>query len=437
MNGFDQMNRFVQRQLSKYSWDETEFFRQAMRLAHEAIPNTDNSDVRLIEGNELVAVATYGPDWEKHPQDKTAHYPLKPPGSTASYLVTEKQGVLVYDNIEQAPYLKRTFSDSKKLILAALEAGDNVYGVLGIRSKSTRPFPQHVRLIARLLGQQLGLYHSLVVQIRNLQKAERDNKKQIETQNKTLGDVHHQIKSPIINAHRASQGIIGSHSLPRSLKPKVECVRGLCSRVARVVRNMGMFADLGADKPIRLKKTVLYRDQLLSLLKEACEDHQSLIDPDRKLTFVLDDKSFQQLSGRDKNGKLVEADLALVEQCVNNLIDNAAKYSYERTDVNVSGGVQPAGSEFFISVKNEGFEVKPEEVKKLKQRGYRSDKAISVTGEGSGIGLWIVDEIMRAHGGQLLIYPTTNGITDFRLLFPVVKGVINLAQEIQSTASRG
>jgi signal transduction histidine kinase len=186
-----------------------------------------------------------------------------------------------------------------------------------------------------------------------------------------------------------------------------------------------------------LKKTVLYRDQLLSLLKEACEDHQSLIDPDRKLTFVLDDKSFQQLSGRDKNGKLVEADLALVEQCVNNLIDNAAKYSYERTDVNVSGGVQPAGSEFFISVKNEGFEVKPEEVKKLKQRGYRSDKAISVTGEGSGIGLWIVDEIMRAHGGQLLIYPTTNGITDFRLLFPVVKGVINLAQEIQSTASRG
>jgi signal transduction histidine kinase len=89
----------------------------------------------------------------------------------------------------------------------------------------------------------------------------------------------------------------------------------------------------------------------------------------------------------------------------------------------------------FIAVANEGFEVKPDEVPKLKQRGYRADNAVSATGEGSGIGLWIVDEIMRAHGGGLAIMPTRNGITEIRLMFPVTKGVENLS-DAQNLISR-
>ena len=96
------------------------------------------------------------------------------------------------------------------------------------------------------------------------------------------------------------------------------------------------------------------------------------------------------------------------------------------------------GEEYFVSVANEGFEVRPEDASKLKQRGYRSDKAIWATGEGSGIGLWIVDEIMKAHGGRLAISPTNkNGITDIRLVFPVfTKGLSQLEEEIKGPGSR-
>jgi signal transduction histidine kinase len=131
----------------------------------------------------------------------------------------------------------------------------------------------------------------------------------------------------------------------------------------------------------------------------------------------------------------VEADWALLEQCINNIVDNAAKYSFDQTVVSVSGGIQAKGGEFYISVANEGFEVKPDEVPKLKQRGYRSDNAVWATGEGSGIGLWIVDEIMLAHGGMLSIAPTQNGVTEVRLAFPIVKGVEKLT-DAQGIASR-
>jgi signal transduction histidine kinase len=433
--GFDAMNRFVQKQLNKHVWDENAFFREAMRLAHQVIPNTDNSDVRLVDGNELYTAATYGRDWEQHPKAKGARYSLKPAGSTASYVVAERQGVLVYDDITEAPALRRIFSDTQKLILAPIEDGDDIHGVLCIRSKSPRPFPANVKLIAGLLGQQLGLYHSLASQIRNLQILERKNREMIETQAKTIGDVHHQVKSPIISSYRIAQTLIGSRSLPASIRPELERLRGMCSKVTRVVRNMGMFSDLSSGKPIRLSRALVLRNKLLQMLRETCADHQSLIDPERRITFRLDDKGFQEVADKDMIGKLVEADWALLEQCINNIVDNAAKYSFDQTVVSVSGGIQAKGGEFYISVANEGFEVKPDEVPKLKQRGYRSDNAVWATGEGSGIGLWIVDEIMLAHGGMLSIAPTQNGVTEVRLAFPIVKGVEKLT-DAQGIASR-
>ncbi|MGA2742444.1 MAG: ATP-binding protein [Bryobacteraceae bacterium] len=433
--GFDAMNRFVQKQLNKHTWDETAFFREAMRLAHHVIPNTDNSDVRLVDGNEIYTAATYGRDWDQHQDGKNARYPLKPYGSTASYLVAERKGVLTYDDIKDAPYYKPNFEDTRKLILAPIEAGDAISGVLCIRSKSPRPFPANVKLIAGLLGQQLGLYHSLASQIRNLQVLERKNREMIETQAKTIGDVHHQVKSPILSSYRIAQTLLASRSLP-SQRQALERLRGLCSKVTRVVRNMGMFSDLASEKPIRLHRSLLTREKLLQMLRDSCADHQALIDPERKIVFRLEEKGFDELADdKDRLGKLlVEGDWPLLEQCINNILDNAAKYSFEETAVRVWGGVQSKGNEFFISVANDGLEVRPEEAQKLKQRGYRGQDAISATGEGSGIGLWIVDEIMQAHGGKLSITPTQNGITEVRLVLPIVKGVEKLthAQDLVS-----
>ena len=210
----------------------------------------------------------------------------------------------------------------------------------------------------------------------------------------------------------------------------------MCSSVARVVRNMGVFSDLSQGKPVRVNKVLVMREKLLTMLDDSCADHQVLLDPERSIAFKLDEKSFAELPGKDMIGKLVEADWALLEQCVNNLLDNAGKYSYAQTEVRVSGGILPRGAEFFISVTNQGFEVKPEQASKMKQRGYRGDKAIWSTGEGSGIGLWIVDEIMKGHGGSLNITPTQGSLTEIRLVFPVVRGAEKLSDEVQSSIGR-
>jgi signal transduction histidine kinase len=441
-SGFDAMNRFVQRQLRRKVWDEGAFFGQAMTLAHQVIPHTDNSDVALVEGRDLVTVATCGQAWSGHPGEQTARCRLQPPETTAARLVAERGSTAVCDRNADAPRLKKIFPQTAHLILAPIEAGDSVHGVLCIRSESTAPLPGNAKLIAGLLGQQLGLYHSLALQIRSLQRAERENREMIETQAKMLGDVQHQVKSPVISLYRIAQNLLQNAPLPGALRPQVSQLRGICSKVAAVVRNMGMFSDLANCKPIRLRKSVLLSHKLCQMLRESCEDQQILLEPARRIEFVLDEKSFQSLAGNDASGRLdmtgrlVEVDLALIEQCTNNLLDNAGKYSFDNTKVRIWGGVQSGGAEFFLSVANEGIEIGREDAHKLKQRGRRSDRAVQSAGEGSGIGLWIVDEIMQAHGGRLAITPTANGVTEVRLVFPVVKGLEALSDEATNSLGR-
>ena len=113
----------------------------------------------------------------------------------------------------------------------------------------------------------------------------------------------------------------------------------------------------------------------------------------------------------------VRLDWNLLRQSVSNLLDNAGKYSKRDTSVVIETGLSWKGLE--INVENMGIPIAPSEVELVKQRDWRSPRAVSVTGEGSGIGLWIVDQVMQAHKGTLSVAPTNyNGVTAVTLHFP-------------------
>ena len=77
----------------------------------------------------------------------------------------------------------------------------------------------------------------------------------------------------------------------------------------------------------------------------------------------------------------------------------------------------------FISVVNEGLQIPGDETKKVMEREYRGVVARH-TAEGHGIGLWIVSKIMGAHGGRLMVIPTTHqNVTEVRLVFPKARAL--------------
>ena len=134
------------------------------------------------------------------------------------------------------------------------------------------------------------------------------------------------------------------------------------------------------------------------------------IDPTLNIDFSVHKEGLNAL-----NRVSVEADYDLLVQAISNLLDNAAKYSFPDTRVEIFCGLT-SKQNFHITVKNEGLPL--HETEKCKERNWRGAEAKLVTGEGSGIGLWIVDAIMRAHDGRLIIIPTEKDMTEVKLLFP-------------------
>jgi signal transduction histidine kinase len=146
-------------------------------------------------------------------------------------------------------------------------------------------------------------------------------------------------------------------------------------------------------------------------LINTANDNKLMIDPDKNITFRVDSESFKVL---DRGGFV--ADYDLLQQAIMNIVDNAFKYSSHNTEVRICGGLTGTGR-FYISISNEGTRIRPSEVARCVERGWRSEDAKLTTGEGSGIGLWIVNQIINAHGGDLEIIPTTEGRTDIKLIF--------------------
>lgn len=95
----------------------------------------------------------------------------------------------------------------------------------------------------------------------------------------------------------------------------------------------------------------------------------------------------------------VQADPDLVSQALHNLIDNAVKYTPQGGGVTVQ--VVQNRQSVRVAVTNSGEEVAAEDLPYIFERFYRGDKSRSRTSGGAGIGLAIVKEVARVHGGEV------------------------------------
>jgi signal transduction histidine kinase len=115
---------------------------------------------------------------------------------------------------------------------------------------------------------------------------------------------------------------------------------------------------------------------------------------------------------------IVRADRQLVAQALANLLDNAMKYGRdEKTGapiIRLSIEAQPGGGRAII-ISDTGPGIAEADRERVKDRFVRLDK--SRTEPGSGLGLALVDSVMKLHGGKLLIGDAGPGLA-VKLVFP-------------------
>ncbi len=114
----------------------------------------------------------------------------------------------------------------------------------------------------------------------------------------------------------------------------------------------------------------------------------------------------------------IRADAEKLRRALQNLIDNAAKYSPEGTEIVV--GVRRAGPEVHLSVRDRGPGVPPGEREHVFERFHRVDTGLSRATPGVGLGLYIVRAIAEAHGGRVWVDSPADGVGSvFNIALPV------------------
>jgi signal transduction histidine kinase len=112
----------------------------------------------------------------------------------------------------------------------------------------------------------------------------------------------------------------------------------------------------------------------------------------------------------------VWADRDALVTVVLNLLDNAYKYTPAKKEISVRASCECGHLVF--AVKDNGIGIAPREQKRIFRKFYQVDRRLARESGGCGLGLTIVDFVVRAHGGSVQVKSALGAGSTFRVLLP-------------------
>jgi signal transduction histidine kinase len=112
----------------------------------------------------------------------------------------------------------------------------------------------------------------------------------------------------------------------------------------------------------------------------------------------------------------VKADASRIKQVITNLLNNAIKFSPENRPIFVKA--QTKGNELLVQVVDYGIGIPKGELKAIFNKGHRAENRGDV--EGSGLGLYICQQIIKSHGGNIWAESVEGEGSTFSFTLPLV-----------------
>lgn len=200
--------------------------------------------------------------------------------------------------------------------------------------------------------------------------------------------VSHEFRTPLMSIRYMAELLQRGRVRDEPRKQQYyETITGESERLSRLVENLLDFSKIEAGvKEYRLEET----DITALAADVAGRFRQQAAFKD----FTLETEIAEDLP-------LIPADMDALGRAVLNLLDNAVKYSGANPRVTLR--VWSGEDAINIQVEDHGIGIGKPEQKKIFEKFYRSVSALESDVKGSGIGLPLVEHVVRAHGGMVLL----------------------------------
>ncbi len=216
-----------------------------------------------------------------------------------------------------------------------------------------------------------------------------------------VADASHELRTPLTairgfaELHR--QGAVEGVEKTKELIGRIEKES---IRMGSLVEDLLLLARMDEARPVSMEPV-----DLTHVLEE-CIASASAAGPDHPITADIEPDIF------------VLGDNKRIHQAIANLLANARTHTPLGTKITVRA--KSGKDDTRVSVSDEGPGLSPADQKKIFERFFRADPSRQrSSGEGSGLGLSIVDAIMKLHGGSVSVESELGRGATFTLTFPI------------------
>ena len=222
----------------------------------------------------------------------------------------------------------------------------------------------------------------------------------LDAQNRFVADAAHQLKTPVAGLKAQIEVALGEDD-PDRVRHSLAQLYVSAERLSRIVQQL---LALARNEPGAVAAVHLQAVDLEAFALEICMEWAP-----QALRRSID-------LGFDGHGRPlpIDADPDRLRDLLNNLVDNAVRYSHEGGKVTVA--VRLLGDERLLSISDDGPTIPAQERTRVFERFHR---LVGGRTEGSGLGLAIVSEIAALHGARITLQEDHDGTGNaFTVHFP-------------------
>jgi len=225
-----------------------------------------------------------------------------------------------------------------------------------------------------------------------------------------VANASHELKTPITAIRGLTETILDDDEMQPEMRQRfTEKINAQSKRLSSLVSDLMTISRLESDESEQTFQIIDFKSLVkrsINTTKNACQEKHL------RLSITLCDEELQ-----------VEADEQALNQLVDNLLDNAVKYTPENGAITLDmklGQAYDGKASVLLSVKDTGIGISLQYQKRIFERFYRVDKARSRDLGGTGLGLSIVKNIAEQHGGSIQVHSHLGKGSTFIVTLPLV-----------------
>jgi len=173
-------------------------------------------------------------------------------------------------------------------------------------------------------------------------------------------------------------------------------------RQLRIISDLLKVAQVDAGKIKPLKTMTNIHELIASIINE---QHDSFSKRHQTISYIKPTNTIE-----------ARVDCNLIRMVIENIINNASKYSHENKAVAVR--LSETGDAVCIEVKDQGVGIMPTDIPRLFEKFSRIDNDLSSHVGGSGLGLYWAKKIVDLHNGTIEMSSVPDAGTTFSIILP-------------------